>query len=104
MRCISINLTQTGLMKFCWCYTKNINDWIKQKNNTVKITVLFKNHLDASDLSLLRKESHYCQAVYDDRFKVAIEKKYEISRVQPGRGKPNLKKDEVDIFSPSIPF
>ena len=56
---------------------------------------LFKNHLDDSDLDLIRKSAHYCQPVGDDRSKKAIEKMYGITLGQSRRGRPSLKEEEV---------
>jgi len=57
--------------------------------------VLFENHLDDSDLSLICNAAHYCQPDSDDRFKEAIENKYGIRLGQSRRGRPGLKEDEV---------
>ena len=40
---------------------------------------LFNRHLNDADIDLIRKAAYYSQAVGDDRFKHAIEKKYVIS-------------------------
>jgi putative transposase len=56
---------------------------------------LFENHLDDSDISLIRKAAHYCQPVGDDRFKKAIENKYGIKLGQTRRGRPGLKDNKV---------
>ena len=56
---------------------------------------LFKNHLDGTDLDLIRKAAHYSQPVGDDRSKKAIEKMYGITLGQSRRGRPSLKEEEV---------
>ena len=51
---------------------------------------LFKNHIDVTDIDLIRKATHYCQPVGDDLFKEEIEKKYGIKVGQVKRGRPKI--------------
>ncbi|NOY16646.1 MAG: transposase [Gammaproteobacteria bacterium] len=52
---------------------------------------LFKDRVNQKDLHLIRKATHYCQPVGDDRFRKSIEKKYNIKLGQMSRGRPAKK-------------
>jgi len=54
---------------------------------------LFKHQLNAADLHLIRKASHYSQPIGDDRFRIMIEEKYEVKIGPMKRGWP--KKEDV---------
>ncbi len=49
---------------------------------------LFRHQISEEDLHLIRKATHYCQPVGDDRFREQIEKKYGIKLGQMKRGRP----------------
>lgn len=49
---------------------------------------LFKHQLSEADLHVIRKASHYCQPVGEDRFKEFIENKYNIKPGYGKRGRP----------------
>jgi len=58
---------------------------------------LFDVELSAPDLSMIRKASHYSQAVGDERFREQIESKYGVRLGQARRGRPRkqVEADEV---------
>ncbi len=58
---------------------------------------LFEIELSAADLSMIRKASHYCQPVGDDRFREKIESKYgvRLGRAKRGRPRKQVAIDEV---------
>jgi putative transposase len=49
---------------------------------------LFTNHVSDQDLSLIRKASHFCQPVSDDRFRILIEEKYGLRSGYMKHGRP----------------
>lgn len=75
--------------------------WLKPHEEYIRLGVtpekrcytyrmLFNNHLDEMDVSLIRKAAHYCQPVGDDRFKEMIEKKHGIKIGLTRRGRPKI--------------
>ena len=63
---------------------------VTQEKRCYNYRMLFNTHLDEVDVSLIRKATHYCQPVGDDRFKGMIEKKYGIKMGLTRRGRPKL--------------
>ena len=59
---------------------------------------LFKSHIEVSDIHLIRKATHYCQPVGDDRFKQEIERKYNIKIGQAKRGRPRKIEEDLVKF------
>lgn len=56
---------------------------------------LFKSHLSGKDLELIRKATHYCQPVGNDRFRREIEEKYGVKLGQLNRGRPKKTDPQV---------
>lgn len=54
---------------------------------------LFRHHLSAKDVHLIRRAAHYCQPVGDDRFRERIEQQYKVKLgyMKPGRPKKTEK-------------
>jgi putative transposase len=59
---------------------------------------LFKTQLRQEDLNFIRKATHYCQPVGEDRFRKQIEQQYGIKLGQMDRGRPQKKTDEMLKF------
>ena len=55
---------------------------------------LFKYQVSEEDLHLIRKSTHYCQPVGDDRFRDQIETKYGIKLGQMKRGRPRKRQED----------